>query len=114
MNFTTIFKRQKPIKTFLEPNFEDNWMQENYEKNVKEGVLALQHGKGVSIMDDGRGYELALEIKRQFMLEYQKLLAEKIKIEGGSTIKVEKRIESNRDMFKDMPNIIKVFFKHDI
>ena len=39
-------------------------------------------------MDDGRGYELALEIKHRFMLEYQKQLSEKIKIDGRGEITV--------------------------
>ena len=73
-----------------EPNFEDNWKTEYYERNVKQGVKSLQEGKTVSIMDDGRGYELALDIKRQFILEYQKQLSEQIKIEGTSTITIKR------------------------
>jgi hypothetical protein len=73
-----------------EPRFEDNWKQENYERNVKTGVRALQEGRTISIMDDGRGYELSLEIKRQFILEYQKQLSEQIKIEGHSTITIKR------------------------
>ena len=71
-----------------EPKFEDNWKQEHYEKNVRQGVSSLQKGQEIRIMDDGRGYELALEIKRQFILEYQRQLAEKIKITGSGTITV--------------------------
>lgn len=71
-----------------EPKFENNWKQEHYERNVKEGVASLQKGIGINIMDDGRGYELALEIKRQFILEYQKQLAEQIKVSGNGTITV--------------------------
>ena len=85
---TTIFKREKPKVIMPEPNFEDNWRQERYEQNVKDGVLALQNNKCVKIMDDGRGYELALEIKHQFILEYQKQLSEKIKINGHGEITV--------------------------
>ena len=88
MEWTKIFKREKPIAVMPEPKFEDNWMQERYEQNVKQGVDSLQKGKKIRIMDDGRGYELALEIKRQFILEYQKQLSEKIKISGGATITV--------------------------
>jgi len=91
MNFN-IFKREKPENTMPEPNFEDNWKAEQYEKNVKQGVKSLQEGKTISIMDDGRGYELALDSKRQFILEYQKQLSEQIKIEGIGTITI-KRIE---------------------
>jgi len=72
-----------------EPNFQDNWKQEQYERNVKQGVKSLQEGKTISIMDDGRGYELALDIKRNFILEYQKQLSEQIKIEGMSTITIQ-------------------------
>ena len=71
-----------------EPKFEDNWKAERYEENVKQGVKSLQEGKRINIFDDGRGYELALEIKHRFMLEYQKQLAEKIKIESGSQITI--------------------------
>lgn len=82
MNWKTIFKREKPKAIMPEPKFEDNWKQESYETNVKEGVLALQNGKSIKIIDDGRGYELALEIKHRFILEYQKQLSEKIKIDN--------------------------------
>ena len=88
MKWTKIFKREKPINVMPEPKFEDNWKQEHYENNVKQGVASLQKGREIRIMDDGRGYELALEIKRQFILEYQKQLSEKIKISGGATITV--------------------------
>ena len=91
MNFK-IFKREKPNASMPEPMFEDNWRQEQYEKNVKQGVKALQQGKTISIMDDGRGYELALEIKRNFILAYQKQLSEQIKIEGMSTITIKRTV----------------------
>ena len=85
-----IFKKEKPKNTMPEPNFENNWKAEQYEKNVKQGVKSLQEGKTISIMDDGRGYELALDIKRQFILEYQKQLSEQIKIEGIGTITIKR------------------------
>lgn len=88
MNWTTIFKREKRNTIMPEPKFEDNWKAERYEENVKQGVKSLQEGKRINIFDDGRGYELALEIKHRFMLEYQKQLAEKIKIESGSQITI--------------------------
>jgi len=88
MRWITIFKREKPASIMPNPKFEDNWKAKHYEINVKEGVLALQNGKSVNIMDDGRGYELALEIKHRFILEYQKQLSEKIKIDGRSIITV--------------------------
>ena len=81
-------KRRKPEQQMPEPKFEDNWMADKYLQNVKTGVLALQQGNSVKIHDDGRGYELALEIKRQFILEYQKLLSEKIQITAGSEITI--------------------------
>jgi hypothetical protein len=43
-------------------------------------------------MDDGRGYELALEIKKNFILEYQKQLSEQIKIEGHGNIIIKRSI----------------------
>jgi hypothetical protein len=89
MNFK-IFKRKKPSNVMPEPNFKDNWKTEHYERNIKQGVEALQNGKTVSIMDDGRGYELALDIKRQFILEYQRQLSEKIKIEGSGNITIKR------------------------
>ena len=89
MNFN-IFKREKPKNTMPEPDFENNWRAEQYEKNVKQGVKSLQEGKTISIMDDGRGYELALDIKRQFILEYQKQLSEQIKIEGSRNITIKR------------------------
>lgn len=85
-----IFKREKPNTSMPEPQFENNWKQENYERNVKTGVRALQEGKTISIMDDGRGYELALEIKRNFILEYQRQLSEQIKIEGHGNITIKR------------------------
>jgi len=60
-----------------------------FRKNVQEGVASLQKGKEIIIYDDGRGFELALEIKRSFILEYEKQLAEKIKINSaGDTITI--------------------------
>jgi hypothetical protein len=87
-----IFKREKLKNTMPEPNFENNWKTEQYEKNVKQGVNSLKFGTPVSIMDDGRGYELALDIKRQFILEYQKQLSEQIKIEGSNPIIIKRII----------------------
>jgi len=79
-----IFKRKKPLMP--EPKFDDNWMQNRYEQNVKQGIESLRSGKTIHIMDDGRGYELALDIKRGFILEYQKQLSEKIEIKNGKEI----------------------------
>ena len=83
-----LFKKRTP-PPLPQIQFDDNWKQEYYHHNVKVGVSCLQRGTPVVIYDDGRGYELALDIKRTFMLEYQKSLAEKIKIEtGGSSITI--------------------------
>ena len=86
-----IFKREKPnVNIVPKPMFEDNWKQEHYNRNVKEGLEALTEGKEILIYDDGRGYELAAEIKQKFILEYQKQLSEKIIIDkSGSHIRVK-------------------------
>jgi len=52
MKWTKIFKREKPINVMPEPKFEDNWKQEHYENNVKQGVASLQKGQEIRIMDD--------------------------------------------------------------
>lgn len=88
MNFIKLFKREKEKNILPSPQFDDNWKQDKFEKNVKEGVFALKNGKSVIIEDDGRGYELALQIKHKFILEYQKQLSEKIKIIGNSIITI--------------------------
>ena len=89
-NIFDILKRTKPEQVRVpQPDFSDNWKQDVYERNVKAGVSALQSGQTIVIHnDDDRGYELALEIKRRFIAEYQKVLAEKIEIKNGSAITV--------------------------
>ena len=87
MKKLTIGKRKRPIMP--EPMFEDNWKQEKFDKNVKSGIASLKYGKEIHIYDDGRGYELACEIKRQFILEYQKQLSEKIRITNGAMITIK-------------------------
>lgn len=91
----TIKKRIKPQVSMPEPKFEDNWLQERYEQNVKNGVLYLQQGKPIHIYDDGRGYELALEIKQKFILEYQKQLSEHIQITGLNPITISFKSSEN-------------------
>jgi len=90
MSWKTIFKREKPIQAQMpSPQFGDNWKQDKYEQNLAEGVKSLQEGKSIQIYDDGRGYELAIEIKKNFLLEYQKQLAEKVNIDSTcGTIKI--------------------------
>jgi len=82
----SIFKREQPQMPL--PDFKDNWLEDSFLKNIRNGVSSLEQGKEIVIYDDGRGYELACEIKRQFVLEYQKQLAEKIIISNGSTINI--------------------------
>jgi hypothetical protein len=86
-----IFKRSEPKKS-QEPKFEDNWKAEQYEKNVRLGVASLQKGRAVKIYDDGRGFELALEIKREYILQRSRQLAEKIKIKGSREITISMEI----------------------
>ena len=93
MNWFTIFKREKP-SIMPEPNFDDNWKTDTYERNVGNGVQALQSGKNIRIMDDGRGFELACDIKRQFILEYSKRLSEKINIEYINHREIEITLKS--------------------
>jgi hypothetical protein len=78
-------------KKFVMPNpvFENNWEQDRFKENVKAGIKSLQEGKAVHIFDDGRGYELAREIKHGFILEYQKRLSEQIEVTGQGTIVVK-------------------------
>lgn len=88
MNLIQFFKREKLKQKMPNPNFKDNWKQELFEKNVKEGVISLQNGRSIVIYDDGRGYELAIRIKNEFILEYQKQLSQKIIIEGNNLITI--------------------------
>ncbi len=89
-NITTIFKREKSKRAPMpEPNFDDNWLQKRFEENVKGGVSSLKKGKKIRILDDGRGYELALQIKNQFILEYQRQLSEKIEIQHSRNGEIE-------------------------
>lgn len=79
-------KRDKSQREMPLPKLEDNWRHDNYEANVKEGVRQLQQGHPVKIYDDGRGFELACDIKRQFILQYSQQLAETIKIKDTGTV----------------------------
>lgn len=90
MDYFNIFKRRKPQVREFPEDISNNWKQREYEKNVIEGARALEKGKSIKIFDDGRGYELALEIKREVILEYQRYLAERIKIKYcGSEILIK-------------------------
>jgi len=92
MKIFEIFKREKPepeIKPVFD-DFLDNWKQERFDKNVKDGIMSLNQGREILIYEDGRGFELALAIKQGYILERQKALAEKIKIQPhGSTIRLK-------------------------
>lgn len=85
---------EKSIMPHPNTHIEDNnWYQHRYNSNLKQGIEALGGVGQVSIFDDGRGYELALDIKSKFILNYQRMLAERIKItstnrDGNSTISV--------------------------
>ena len=74
-------RKKYSIPVLPSPDFSNNWRQDSFDKNVADGVEMLKNGKLISILDDGRGYELALKIKEQFILEYAKQLSEAIKIE---------------------------------
>jgi hypothetical protein len=88
MDIFSIFKRTKPQEKF-KVSFIDNWKQDLYDENVRGGIEALLNGKTIKIHEDGRGYALALDIKRGYILEYQKMLAERISITGSSIITIE-------------------------
>ena len=79
---TTIFKRSEPQKQ--EKPFESNWKQEQFEKNVKQGVESLFNGKDIIIHQDSRDFELGLEIKNQYIRLRMRELAERIKVEPCS------------------------------
>ena len=97
-NITTIFKREKAKRaTMPEPNFDDNWLQKRFEENVKGGVSSLKKGNKIRIMDDGRGYELALQIKNQFILEYQRQLSEKIEIQQSINGEIEVSFKKSKN-----------------
>ena len=84
MNWLTLFKRTKAEPLQAENPLKSDWAQKQYEQNVIAGVRSLQEGREIRIYDDGRGYELALEIKHRFILERQKQLSEKIKIDKSA------------------------------
>jgi len=71
---------------------EDSWEEKVFKEKVRQGIESLAEGKSVHIFDsaDGRSYELALEIKREYLMMKQRELSKKIKVDKfGSTIKVE-------------------------
>lgn len=75
-------KKSKILNSLEEPEelIYADWSFEKYDQKVKFGVKSIiKHGE-LFIYEDGRGYELALDIKKKFILEHTKRLAEKIKI----------------------------------
>lgn len=78
-------KKKNKINNPLPPPTLQDWRNENFEKNILEGVKCLQEGKSINIYEDGRGFELALAIKQRFILEYSKQLSESININHGSS-----------------------------
>lgn len=87
--YMNIFKREKPNKPELMLPYEDNWKIQQFENNVKSGVVALNEGKSIKIYDDGRGYELAIRIKQDYILQRTRALAEKIHIHSDGIITIE-------------------------
>ena len=84
--YMKIFKREKPESMLP---YEDNWKIQQFENNVKSGVVALNEGKSIKIYDDGRGYELAIRIKQDYILQRTRALAEKIHINSDGIITIE-------------------------
>ena len=71
---------------------EDSWEEKLFKEKVRQGMTSLAEGKSVHIFDsaDGRSYELALEIKREYLMMKQRELAKKIKVDKfGSTITIK-------------------------
>jgi hypothetical protein len=70
---------------------EDSWEEKHFKSQIKRGVEALASGKPVQLYEsvNDRSYELALEIKKEYLLMKQRELAKKIKIDKfGSTITI--------------------------
>lgn len=86
------FKRQKKEQPVVmpKPDFSENWKDELYNKHLKEGIEALRQGKPILLHEDNRGFELACDIKRGFILEYSRQLAQRVNINhGGGMIEVK-------------------------
>ncbi len=83
MKIFNIFKKQKNKSVTIKIEVDDNWRKEHFQKNIKIGVKSLKKFKQVLIYDDGTGYKLATEIKKQYINE-NKTLAENIEIKEYS------------------------------
>lgn len=71
---------------------EDSWEEKLFKEKIRQGVESLAEGKTIQILEypGGRSYELALEIKREYLLMKQRELAKKINVDKfGSTITIK-------------------------
>ena len=85
MSFLKYFnKNVKPKAINISPFVTNVDSSNDYELKIQAGVKGLESGNEIRISDDGRGYELALDIKRQFILNYQLRMAKKIQINGNN------------------------------
>jgi hypothetical protein len=78
--FCKWFKNNKQPPIVPDPEPRDSWDEIHYKNKVAEGVRGLQQGGNIVMFNDDRAYEMALEIKHRFILEYQRQLSERIKI----------------------------------
>jgi hypothetical protein len=79
---------------------EDSWEEKVFKEKVRQGMESLAEGKTIQIFEypGSRSYELALEIKREYLMMKQRELAKKIKVDkfGSSiTVKWDHGIEGN-------------------
>lgn len=78
-------KDSKPTKPSDSPISSDcDWRVDHYEKNIDIAVNSMRNNGRVLIFDDGRGYELALDVKRKLISDYLKGISENIHIDCGS------------------------------
>jgi hypothetical protein len=71
---------------------EDSWEDKLFKEKVRQGVESLAEGKTIQIFEypGSRSYELALEIKREYLLMKQRELVKKINVDKfGSTITIK-------------------------
>jgi hypothetical protein len=90
------FRRKEKVPTIPLGLVEDSWEQKRFENNVSQGIQSLAEGRTISIANspDSRSYELALEIKRQYILRKQAELAKRIEINSfGSSIEIKWKLD---------------------
>jgi hypothetical protein len=71
---------------------EDSWEEKLFKEKVRQGMTYLAEGKTIQIFEypGSRSYELAIEIKREYLLMKQRELAKKINVDKfGSTITIK-------------------------